>query len=301
MSINNNIYRINAGVNTNGLTLKSVYIPSIHRDYDVNAICNVFHALFGTVTRIDRIEKTEPEREYQSMFVYYHERVNTALNDKNNRVYPGRYVQNRQFLRRTPIGPKEFWVVLPNKKMFPDTTLTLDEISSGFDRMEADIQGDAEELAILSENREYLRELRYAQNTPCYYLDTRINIHQVAQNFYLMEERFLVKRWGSSETMEERFLVKQEKNFRFEVDGITMFVENIQPDFGEPELWERFSEMHPGVLATKICRNPKTKESLGVGYVCFDVCFDRDVLINELRTNSLFKLSLVDDSSSAAV
>lgn len=285
MSINN-IYRINAGVNTNGLTLKSVYIPSIHRDYDVNAICNVFHALFGTVTRIDRIEKTEPEREYQSMFVYYHERVNTALNDKNNRVYPGRYVQNRQFLRRTPIGPKEFWVVLPNKKMFPDTTLTLDEISSGFDRMEADIQGDAEELAILSENREYLRELRYAQNTPCYYLDTRINIHQVAQNLYLMEERFLVK---------------QEKNFRFEVDGITMFVENIQPDFGEPELWERFSEMHPGVLATKICRNPKTKESLGVGYVCFDVCFDRDVLINELRTNSLFKLSLVDDSSSAAV
>lgn len=286
MSINNNIYRINAGVNTNGLTLKSVYIPSIHRDYDVNAICNVFHALFGTVTRIDRIEKTEPEREYQSMFVYYHERVNTALNDKNNRVYPGRYVQNRQFLRRTPIGPKEFWVVLPNKKMFPDTTLTLDEISSGFDRMEADIQGDAEELAILSENREYLRELRYAQNTPCYYLDTRINIHQVAQNLYLMEERFLVK---------------QEKNFRFEVDGITMFVENIQPDFGEPELWERFSEMHPGVLATKICRNPKTKESLGVGYVCFDVCFDRDVLINELRTKTLLLLSLVDDSSSAAV
>lgn len=286
MSINNNIYRINAGVNTNGLTLKSVYIPSIHRDYDVNAICNVFHALFGTVTRIDRIEKTEPEREYQSMFVYYHERVNTALNDKNNRVYPGRYVQNRQFLRRTPIGPKEFWVVLPNKKMFPDTTLTLDEISSGFDRMEADIQGDAEELAILSENREYLRELRYAQNTPCYYLDTRINIHQVAQNLYLMEERFLVK---------------QEKNFRFEVDGITMFVENIQPDFGEPELWERFSEMHPGVLATKICRNPKTKESLGVGYVCFDMCFDRDVLINELRTKTLLLLSLVDDSSSAAV
>ena len=286
MSINNNIYRINAGVNTNGLTLKSVYIPSIHRDYDVNAICNVFHALFGTVTRIDRIEKTEPEREYQSMFVYYHERVNTALNDKNNRVYPGRYVQNRQFLRRTPIGPKEFWVVLPNKKMFPDTTLTLDEISSGFDRMEADIQGDAEELAILSENREYLRELRYAQNTPCYYLDTRINIHQVAQNLYLMEERFLVK---------------QEKNFRFEVDGITMFVENIQPDFGEPELWERFSEMHPGVLATKICRTPKTKESLGVGYVCFDMCFDRDVLINELRTKTLLLLSLVDDSSSAAV
>ena len=283
MATNNNIYRINAGVNTNGLTLKSVYIPSIHRDYDVNAICNVFHALFGTVTRIDRIEKTEPEREYQSMFVYYHERVNTtALNDKNNRVYPGRYVQNRQFLRRTPIGPKEFWVVLPNKKMFPDTTLTLDEISSGFDRMEADIQGDAEELAILSENREYLRELRYAQNTPCYYLDTRINIHQVAQNLYLMEERFLVK---------------QEKNFRFKVDGITVFVENIQPDFGEPELWEHFSEMHPGVLATKICRNPKTKESLGVGYVCFD----GDVLINELRTNSLFKLSLVDESASAAV
>jgi hypothetical protein len=206
----NNIYRINAGVNTDDLTLKSVYIPSIHRDYDVSTLCYVFQTLFGIVCRIDRIEKTEVEPVFQSMFIYYYENTKNACDQ--NRVYPAKYVQNRQILRKSPVGPNEYWVILPNKKTFPDTTLTLDEISQRFDKMESDLSGGSaskedtdKELAILSENREYLRELRYAQNTPnCYYLDTTVNIHQLAQNLQLMEERYVEK---------------QEKNFRFEIGG----------------------------------------------------------------------------------
>ena len=283
----NNIYRINALVNTDGLTLKSVYIPSIHRDYDVNTICYVFQKGFGIVCRIDRVEKTVSDPVFHSVFVYYYETNADKIYDsqqrhwsqtyENNRVYPATYVPNRHFLRRSPVSKNEFWVLLPNKKMFPDTTLTLHEISKRFDRMEADIQTDAVELAILSENREYLRELRYAQNTPnCMYLDTTVNIHQVAQNLQLMEERFVEK---------------QEKNYRFEIGGTTLFVENIPPEFGEAELWAHFSNLQSGLIGAKVCRNPKTKESMGIGYVCFEegVVISTEVLAS-------FKVSLVDDS-----
>jgi hypothetical protein len=245
----NNIYRMNAAFDTTGLPLKSVYIPSIHRHYDVTTICYVFLMSFGIVCRIDRVEKTVPERDFQSAFVYYYE----TAHSQNTRIYPSKYAPNRHSMRRSPIGQNEFWVLLPNKKMFPDTTLTLDEISQGFDRMEQD--ADDDELAILSENREYLRELRYAQNTPCYYLDTSINIHQVAQNLLLMEDRFAVK---------------DAKNYRFEVGGTTLFVENIPTEFGEEDLWSHFSKLQSGLICAKVCRNPRTKESMGFGYVCFD-------------------------------
>ena len=285
----NNIYRINAGVNTDDLTLKSVYIPSIHRDYDVSTLCYVFQTLFGTVCRIDRIEKTKVEPVFQSMFIYYYEFLGCPLPPSGeHRVYPAKYVQNRQFLRKSPVGPNEYWVILPNKKMFPDTTLTLDEISQRFDKMGFDLGDDLknqrkeneqtdqdtlDELAILSENREYLRELRYAQNTPnCYYLDTTVNIHQLAQNLQLMEERYVYNK---------------EKNFRFMVGRTTVLVENIPTEFREPELWEHFAELHPGLIGAKVCRNPKTGEPMGMGYVCFDEGFD----ISAIETT--FKVSIV--------
>jgi hypothetical protein len=170
-------------------------------------------------------------------------------------------------MRRSPINRNEFWVLLPNKKMFPDTTLTLDEISQRFDRMGMDLGDDLksqgqtdqdtlDELAILSENREYLRELRHAQKTPnCQYLDTTVNIHQLAQNVQLMEERYVYNK---------------EKNFRFMVGGTTLLVENIPPEFRELELWNHFSNLQSGVIGAKVCRNPKTGEPMGMGYVCFD-------------------------------
>ena len=287
----NNIYRINAGVDTNNMTLKSVYIPSIHSDYDVSTICYLFQIMFGIVCRIDRVEKPNPEPVFHSMFVYYYEKNNLSCEsamDQNNRIYPAKWIWNRQALQSSPISPHEFWVILPNKKMFPDTTLTLDEISKGFDRMEADLNGsalvggsalvaDSKELAILSENREYLRELRYAQNTPnCYYLDTSINVHQLAQNLKLMEERYAEK---------------QEKNFRFDIGGTTLFVENIPSDFAEPELWEYFSKLQPGLIGAKVCKNPKTKESMRCGYVCFDIETIAENIVNNIENG--FKLSLV--------
>lgn len=274
----NNIYRMNTTFNTTGLPLKSVYIPSIHRDYDVTTICGVFFKSFGVVCRIDRVEKTQPERDFQSMFVYYYETLREKIHDsqqrhfspiyQTNRVYPSDHVSNRQIRQRSPISQNEFWVLLPNKKMFPDTTLTLNEISRRFDQMEHDLQADADadsELAILSENREYLRELRYAQNTPCYYLDTSINIHQVAQNLLLMEDRYAVK---------------EAKKYKFDVAGTTLFVENIPTDFEEMDLWNHFSSLQSGLICAKVCRNPRTKESMGFGYVCFDegVAISNEVL-----------------------
>jgi len=87
--------------------------------------------------------------------------------------------------------------------MFPDTTLTLDEIEARFDAMGTKLTKeelkDQNELDILAENREYLQELRYAENTPGYpYLDTSINIHQLAQNVKLMEERYASETIASS-------------------------------------------------------------------------------------------------------
>jgi len=208
----NNIYSINTDfIGQQGFDkLASVYIPSIHKDYDTHTICYVFQRLFGTVCRIDRVANTTSSADFQSVFVYYYE--NNYYNERreplvNNRVYPGKYVPMRRTLndraKQGQIKHTEFWVVLPNKTMFPDTTLTLDEIEARFDAMGTKLTTeelkDQNELDILAENREYLQELRYAENTPGYpYLDTSINIHQLAQNVKLMEERYASETIASS-------------------------------------------------------------------------------------------------------
>ena len=197
----NNIYTINTEfIREQGFDkLASVYIPSIHKDYDTHTICIIFQRLFGTVCRIDRVANTTSSADFQSVFVYYYE--NNYYNERreplvNNRVYPGKYVPVRSlFIKQNQIKPTEFWVALPNKTMFPDTTLTLDEISVRLEeigeRIVREELKDQDELDTLAENRDYLLELRYAENTPGYpYLDTRINIHQLAQNVTLMIERY---------------------------------------------------------------------------------------------------------------
>ena len=196
----NNIYSINTDfIKQQGFDkLASIYIPSIHKDYDTHTICIIFQRMFGTVCRIDRVANTTSSADFQSIFVYYYE--NNYYGEPrepliNNRVYPGKYVPIRSLFRQSHIKPTEFWVALPNKTMFPDTTLTLDEIEAklnvmGSDLMREEIK-DQGELDILAENRKYLEELRYAENTPGYpYLDTTINIHQLAQNVKLMKDRY---------------------------------------------------------------------------------------------------------------
>jgi hypothetical protein len=213
----NNIYRINTEfIKEQGFDkLASVYIPSIHKDYDTYTICYVFQRLFGTVCRIDRVNNTTSSPDFQSVFVYYYE--NNYYNEPretlvNNRVYPGKYVPVRRTLndrtKQGQIKATEFWVALPNKTMFEDTTLTLDEISARLDTMRDNLAKielvDQDELDILAENREYLRELRFAENTHGYpYLDTTVNIHQLAQNIKLMEQRYQEKKTSEEMTLSE--------------------------------------------------------------------------------------------------
>ena len=70
----NNIYRINPEIiKEQGFDkLASVYIPSIHKDYDTYTISYVFQRLFGTVCRIDRVANTTSSPDFQSVFVYYY-------------------------------------------------------------------------------------------------------------------------------------------------------------------------------------------------------------------------------------
>ena len=282
----NNIYSMNTEfIRQHGFDkLVSVFIPSIHKDYDTYTICLIFQQMFGTVCRIDRVANTTSNPDFQSVFVYYYE--NNYYNVKreplvNNRVYPGKYTNKRSlFIKQTQIKPTEFWVALPNKTMFPDTTLTLDEISLRLEemgeRLVREELKDQDELDILAENREYLLELRYAENTPGYpYLDTTINIHQLAQNVKLMIERY-----------EER----QERKFRFELEGgTTVFVEGIPAEFKEAEMWERFSKQS-GLIAVKVCKFPKTKESMECGYAYFGTEADAETAIKEIAE---FKMAVV--------
>ena len=180
--------------------LVSVYIPSIHCDYDTTTISFVFQRLFGTVYRIDSVYNEEKPN-FKSVFVYYYE--NNYFNEKRqpftgNKVFPSHYVQNRQIFRVSPIKPNEYWLIFENKTMFPDTTMTLDEISAGFDEMKKILDSkeikDQDEIDVLIENRSYLAELYTAENTPGFpYLDTNHNIHQLAQNLKLMRERLCEK------------------------------------------------------------------------------------------------------------
>ena len=190
----NNIYIINAEyIKEKGYTnLKSVYIPSVHRDYDTYTFCAIFYEVFGIICRIDRVQNTTSDDNFQSVFIYYYETKTPKL--AKNRLYPINYVQKRTLYDYSFVKPNEFWVILPNKTLFPDTTMTLAEISAGFDEMKKILDSkemqDQDELDSLMENRLYLAELYAAENTPGFpYLDTNHNIHQVAQNLKLMRER----------------------------------------------------------------------------------------------------------------
>ena len=254
----------------------SVYIPSIHCDYDITTIATVFQRVFGTVYRIDSVYD-EDKPDFKSVFVYYYEKnyFNEArIPIAGNRVYPAHFVQNRQIFRPTPVKSSEYWLVFENKAMFPDTTLTLDEISARLKIMEIDLkhENDEQELNILAENEGYLRELRYAQNTHgSRFMDTTINIHQLAQNLKLMEDRYVAK---------------QELKFKFDF-GTTVFVEGIPAEFKELQLWEHFVSK-PGFIGVKVCRLQKTN---GYGFVCFESVEEAEAMIKDTVTE--FKMSVV--------
>ena len=173
----------------------SVYIPSVHVSYDNVLINYIFQMLFGTVCRIDSVYNAT-NKNFKSIFVYYYENAfltanRGALDVQPNgaiKIYPYAYAQ---YTRRVFGSPKEYWLIFENTSTFPDTTLSLDEISERMHEMERKLLqvSNVAELEILHLNIMYINVL-YEKQNGVYYYDAPINVHQLAQNIKLMEERY---------------------------------------------------------------------------------------------------------------
>jgi hypothetical protein len=180
----------------------AVYIPSVHVRYTNSAIWHVFEYLFGVVTRIDTVSVKTKEgvsERFKSVFVYFATDRDIDFS-KQIRINPnvGTPYMNRYFGQpNAKVRKSEYWMVLPNTSAVSYTTLTLAEIESKMNTLEGKIanyqveEERDEEKASLDANRYFLVELRAKQNqeVPAY-VDTSINVHQLARNIELMELRF---------------------------------------------------------------------------------------------------------------
>lgn len=179
--------------------ISSVYIPTIHKKFTNAAIYHVFDALFGCVTRIDNVQiktKDGADSKFKSAFVYF-----IAYNQPNNvmdaigrnekvRINPNvntSYMQTYFPQPNPKIRNSEFWLLLPNNNVVPNTTLTLAQIREKIDALIPIVAWDQEEDEALTVNFGFWVELeaRLAGRPN----DTSINIHQLARNIELMEER----------------------------------------------------------------------------------------------------------------
>jgi hypothetical protein len=184
----------------------AVYLPSVHIRYTNSAIWHVFEHLYGVVTRIDTVNVKTKEGvsdRFKSVFVYFATDHDIDFS-KQIRVNPniGTPYMNRYFRQpNVKVRNSEYWILLPNTSAVSYTTLTLAEIESKMDVLEGKIADYAkngpeteatEEKASLDANRKFLVELRAKQNhvVPPY-VDTSINVHQLARNIELMELRFV--------------------------------------------------------------------------------------------------------------
>jgi hypothetical protein len=179
--------------------ISSVFIPTIHKKFTNAAIYHVFDAMFGCVTRIDNVHiktKDGSDSKFKSAFVYfiaYHQPTNVMdaigrnekvrINPNVNTSYMRTY-----FPQPNPkIRNSEFWLLLPNNKVVPDTTLTLAQIRDKIDALVPIVAWDQEEDEALTVNFGFWVELEAKlAGRPN---DTSINIHQLARNIELMEER----------------------------------------------------------------------------------------------------------------
>lgn len=190
----------------------AVYIPSVHVRYTNSAIWHVFEYLFGVVTRIDTVSVKTKEgvsERFKSVFVYFATDRDIDFS-KQIRINPnvGTPYMNRYFRQpNVKVRNSEYWLVLPNTSAVSYTTLTLAEIESKMDVLEGKIanypveEERDEEKASLDANRKFLVELRAKQNqeVPAY-VDTSINVHQLARNIELMELRFSASATQSAAT-----------------------------------------------------------------------------------------------------
>ena len=182
--------------------VQSVYIPSIHKKYNNSAIFHVFDELYGMVTRIDTVQvktKDGAESVFKSAFVHYLPHNDTPnlieaiKTHRSVRINPN---LNTDFMRRhfnqpnPRIRAAEFWLVLPNNTKVPNTKLSLAQINEKMNRVEPLIVGNEVEIESLKANRGFFLEIeaKQARRIPAYQ-DTSINIHQLAHNIDLMEQR----------------------------------------------------------------------------------------------------------------
>jgi hypothetical protein len=180
----------------------SVYIPRIHNKYDNDAICHIFSQLYGLVTRIDNVSVKTPEgidANFHSAFIYYFPfarpridlkkiletekttvRVNPNINTQYMRV---KYNQSNPKIRNN-----EYWLILTNNNIVENTLFTMEQLLEKMDALEEKVIDIEEESASLKVYIEFYKEID-AKNKGKITKDTTINIHQLARNIELMEER----------------------------------------------------------------------------------------------------------------
>jgi hypothetical protein len=86
------------------------------------------------------------------------------------------------------IRNNEYWLILTNNNIVEDTLFTMEQLLEKMDALEEKVIGNEEESASLKVYREFYKEID-AKNKGEITKDTTINIHQLARNIELMEER----------------------------------------------------------------------------------------------------------------
>lgn len=175
----------------------SVYIPTMHVKYTNAAIWHVFQYNGLIVTRIDTVSvktKDGVSSNFKSVFVHFMLEGTRHISSfsKQVRIRPhadgNRFMGNHFWQPDPMIRLNEYWMLLPNTSCVSNTTLTLDQIESKCVALESQVVG--EDVDALTANRGFLVEIRAKQNgvVPPY-VDTSINVHQLARNIELMEQR----------------------------------------------------------------------------------------------------------------
>lgn len=179
----------------------SVYIPRIHNKYDNDAVCHIFSQLYGIVTRIDNVSVKTPEGtdvNFHSAFVYYLPFAKPSVNlqkrletEKSVRVNPNINTQYMRVKHNQPnpkIRNNEYWLILTNNNIVENTTYSLEQLMEKIDALKEKVANNEEESASLNAYIEFHKEID-ARNKGDLEKDTTINIHQLAHNIALMEER----------------------------------------------------------------------------------------------------------------
>jgi hypothetical protein len=274
--------------------VSSVYIPTIHKNFTNAAIYHVFDTLFGCVTRIDTVQiktKDNSVSNFKGAFVHFiaYTRPANVMDAVNHgekvRINPN---VNTGYMRKyfpqpnAKIRNTEFWLLLPNNTVFHDTTLTLAQLRNQMDQLEGFIVGNEEECESMKANRGFLEELE-AKQAGRWNKDTSINVHQLARNIELMEDRIssgvakprrvvVIKATTTSSasqttSMTDYLLFCDDQNEAKKqyadvcASNKTLLIENILPDCHESELYDSFNNC--GVVeSVKIIRDPDTKDAL---------------------------------------